>query len=181
MKQIQYIDVMRYFVNHYDNEHELLQAIETDSADKLNLFITFKNSYMSVGRNFKNGNDEEILADVLAFNDFEGNYVRKLSDYFEVKGFLSKGNAISAASKFLWLRKRNTIIMDRNNMGVLKVWKYDYELYCEKWSDKYKQNKIRIEEIVTKNSLKTIDPIFGEEWFRMRVFDQFLWSIAKEK
>ena len=181
MKQIQYLDLMRYFVNHYDNEYNLLQAIEGDSANKLDLFITFKNSYMSVGRNFKNGNNEEIFADVLAFNDFEGNYVRELSDNFKNKGFLSKGNALSAASKFLWLRKRETIIIDTNNMNALKVWKYDYELYCKKWRQRYSQCRNQIIEITDKHFLENIDPIFGKEWFRMRVFDQFLWSLAKEK
>ena len=177
MKDILYIDLMRYFVNYYDKEHKLLQANETDSEDKLDLFISFKNAYMRVGRNFKNGKDEEILKAVL---DFKGNSVKELSEYFKSEDFLSRNNenALSAASKFLWLRKRDTIIMDGNNMKALKIWNYDYDLYCKKWRDKYEKYREQIIEITDKYSLETIDPIFGEEWFRMRVFDQFLWSLS---
>ncbi len=168
---------MRYFVNYYDYEHKLIEAIHNDLTAKEALFIAYKNSYMSVGRNFKAGNDEAILAELLNFKDFEGNYVERFSNQLRDKGFLSKNHALSASSKFLWLIKNDTIIMDSNNMNALKIWDYDYQKYCEAWQRIYLEYRSQIIALVKTHSLQNLNPIFTEEWFRMRVFDQFLWTI----
>lgn len=175
-KQVRYLDIMRYFVNYYDSEHQLVQAIQSNSSETLSLFIKYKNSYMSVGRNFKAGKDELILKELLNFKNFEGNYVECFSNQLREKGFLSKNNAISAASKFLWLIKNDTIIIDTNNRHALKIEEGDYQKYCNTWRTKYDEVREQIISLVTTHTLQVIDPIFAEEWFRMRVFDQFLWS-----
>ena len=179
MKQIRYIDIMRYYVNYNDYEVQLLSALKNNTTDTLLLFTQYKNSYMSVGRNFRSGSDEKILRTLIDFNDFSGEYVVRFSNELKNKEILSGNisNVFSAASKFLWLQKNDTIIIDSNNMASLKVYKNDYKEYCNKWMERYKVQKSEIEDIVEKYSLEEVDSIFSKDWFQMRVFDQFLWGL----
>jgi hypothetical protein len=86
-------------------------------------------------------------------------------------------NAKVAASKILWLFDRKTIIMDNQNKKALKVKETaSYEAYCDAWIEEFLKIEPQIVAVITEHNLVKIDPVMNELWFKMRVFDQYLWS-----
>ncbi|KPM49655.1 hypothetical protein [Jiulongibacter sediminis] len=172
--------LLRFYVNYHDNEKPLIDLIKQEKyKEAFPLFISFKNSYMSVGRNFKGGNNEKIWETLIAFEPKNQDGVVKLSEKFSSDGLLIKQNAISACSKFIWLFDHDVIIFDNNVAQALKYYGTDYNEYCDKWNAKYNECRVRITEGIAKFRLSELDPIFNEEWFVKRTYDQILWNDRK--
>ena len=172
--------LLRFYVNYYDYEKPLIDLInKAKFKEALPLFISFKNSYMSVGRNFRGGNDEKIWDTLITFESMDQEGVAKLSKKFCSDELLTKQNAISACSKFIWLFNHDVNIFDNNVATALKYYGADYNEYCNKWISKYTECRVKLTEGISKFRLSELDPIFNEEWFIKRTFDQILWADAK--
>ncbi|WP_103308082.1 MULTISPECIES: hypothetical protein [unclassified Pseudomonas] len=104
-------------------------------------------------------------------------------------------NAVSAASKFLWLRyKSPVVIFDSRakqwlNKNGYKVPNH-YEGYREQWLAAFSDHSLQIERacaalvnahdfsMAFESSPKEIVPITTSLWFKERVFDKYLWFNA---
>jgi len=104
---------------------------------------------------------------------------------------------ISASSKLLWLKHRDPVIIyDRRAIdGLQNHFQYegrygDYDSYCKKWLEEYK-NKSR-EIIDAANKLPSVmefafnheakehevSRLITKNWFKKRVFDTYLWNLG---
>lgn len=172
--------LLRYYVNYHDYEKPLIDLIKEEKyKEAFPLFISFKNSYMSVGRNFNGGNDEKIWETLIDFEPKNQDGVTWLSKKFSKDKILTNQNAISACSKFIWLFNHDVIIFDNNVAEALKYYGSDYSEYCNKWVSKYKSCKDQLLQGISKFRLSELDPIFKEEWFVKRTYDQILWNDRK--
>ena len=82
---IKALDVLRYYVNYMDFEKPLLDVLPSfnmDDVSHIDLFKRYKNTYMSVGRNFESQKDREILEKVKIQVKNDKNDVVGLSDSF---------------------------------------------------------------------------------------------------
>lgn len=178
MKFLGYLDIMRYYVNYRDYEKDLLESVQQNSYNLQALFKSYKNSYMKVGRNFEPEKDKEILETVRRFG-YAKKSVEELSEEFKINGLAKNGHStIVASSKFLWLYNKETILMDNNNSTSLGLKSTNYNDYTAEWLlwyERYEEGMINLIDRYFDN----MDPIMKEKWFRMRVFDQFLWSFNK--
>ncbi|MDY6992937.1 MAG: hypothetical protein SVR94_10095 [Pseudomonadota bacterium] len=103
-------------------------------------------------------------------------------------------NAVSAASKFLWLRFRSPIVIfDSRAIAWLRKKGYKvpytggYKEYREQWVAAYTDHKQEINEacksleklkdysLAYDVSLKNVKEIIRTSWFRERIFDKYLW------
>ncbi|MBS1639928.1 MAG: hypothetical protein JSR12_07715 [Bacteroidetes bacterium] len=182
MRKIELRDIMRYYVSYYDIEKNIIDAILTKKSIKRETaYYRYVNNYMKIGRNFKPKSAAMVLGTVDNMLRNEGNLgVEVLSDRFVSGELVSRPeikNVKVAASKLLWLFNKETIIMDNNNMQVLKV--KSYKEYVIKWTDLFEQKIIEIDALI-KLHFKNIDQILDERWFKMRVFDMYLLSVYAE-
>jgi hypothetical protein len=107
--------------------------------------------------------------------------------------------ALSAASKFLWMRFRSPIVIyDSVASGWLKNHGYKesggYRSYVESWSKKYGELEEEIAQacrelnlfkkftLANKSSDESLTKLTNSGWFRERVFDHFMlnWAIENE-
>jgi hypothetical protein len=181
---IKALDVLRYYVNYMDFEKPLLDVLPNfnmDDVSHLNLFKRYKNTYMSVGRNFESQKDREILEKVKIQVKHDKNDVVGLSDSFNEEGLLNRKitKAYSASSKLLWLFNKDIIIVDTLNREALKAKENDYKDFCEKWEKLFTEKLPEILEIIETNNLAKVDKVMHESCFPRRVFDQYLMGIKK--
>ncbi|ELI5413155.1 hypothetical protein RRJ79_004541 [Vibrio parahaemolyticus] len=105
-------------------------------------------------------------------------------------------NAVSAASKFLWLKFKNPILIyDSRAFEWLKVRGYqisvgDYASYYDAWSRAYCAVESEIDMSVKglykvkeysqayNRDEQTIKSLTSERWFKERIFDKYLWFNA---
>lgn len=178
LKKITSIDIMRYYVCYKDIEEQILNDFSND-IEKIKALKNYMN-YMKISRNFKSDSQEKILRILNSQSQLD---VLNLSNSFSKEKILSgkNKNALVAASKFKWLFNRETIIMDNYNREILMVIQGDYKKYCEVWNENFLHHEKDIER-ATKELKEIIkDSILEEKWFKMRVFDLFLWTIKKQK
>jgi len=178
-RKIEPRDIMRYYVAYYDIEKNIVETIKHDKGEeKFKACHKYMNSYMGIGRNFKSNSSPMLLGTIENMLRNEGNLgVEVLSDRYVANGMASKPNIKNlqvAASKLLWLYDHDTIIMDNNNMRLLKA--VNYKKYVEKWNELYNAKLSEINEVID-TYFKNIDNIMNENWFKMRVFDMYLLSV----
>lgn len=183
MRKIEPRDIMRYYVTYFDIEKNIIEKILASNDDSGNpAYYNYVNKHMKIGRNFKPRSADMVLLTIKNMLLNEGNLgVEELSDRYARYEILSKPtikNVKVAASKLLWLFENETIIMDNNNMKVLKA--NNYKEYVKKWRELYSLKLIEINEIIEKN-FKGLEEVINENWFKMRIFDQYLWSIFEEQ
>lgn len=175
-------DVLRYYNLWKESEEKIYIAVSSRRNTK-KAREQFKNylSYMAIARNFKKGSIGEVFRVALQFKNSDNTgAVSELSEKLNSKKLLSGNNknAFAASSKILWLFNRDFILMDSNCRQVLmkkyKTGKLDYIKYAELWIKFYNAVKPEIDSIINDNNLNRIDGIFGEEWFKKRVFDLYL-------
>jgi len=101
--------------------------------------------------------------------------------------------AVSAASKFLWLRRRSPVVI-YDGQAAECLWAHggmfapsDYPAYRREWRKQYSENRASIASAcseltrVRDFSLADLMPdsafadLTSAEWFYERVFDKFLW------
>jgi len=179
MRKIEPIDIMHYYVAYHDSEKEIVEAIRIEKGKrKYEACHKFLNGYMKIGRNFKSNSSEMLLHTIENMLLNEGNLgVEELSDRYVRNELVSRPeikNVKVAASKLLWLYEPETIIMDNNNMHVLKA--FDYPTYVQKWNEVFESKHSEIDEVIN-TSFRNLDNIVHERWFKMRVFDMYLLSI----
>ena len=106
-------------------------------------------------------------------------------------------NAISAASKFLWLRfKSPVIIFDSRAIAWLRANSYKiphragYDIYREKWLLAFSEHEQKIRKaceglvqvkrysMAAEETDKDIEALVSQRWFMERVFDKYLWFNA---
>lgn len=176
--KIEFHDLMRYYVCFCDIENKLIGSINGENKEEvLKNFKYYMNNHMKIGRNFKTDSDEKVLNITKKYYENNGSSIDELSQLYKDNKLLNERieNALVAASKLLWLFDPNTIIMDNINREKLGIKEYNYNLYASKWIEIYQNKRTEICQLVDKHNLLEINPIFGKEWFQMRVFDQYLW------
>lgn len=105
-------------------------------------------------------------------------------------------NAVSAASKFLWLRHKSpVVIFDSRAKKWLsrhgyKVPSNNYEGYREQWLSAFSDNSKKIKEacaaltivrdfsMAFESSAEEVESVTTSIWFQERVFDKYLWFNA---
>jgi len=159
--------------------------------------------YYKVTRNFENNGSEKRLQAaldlVLSVGGplTEDNVCQKVSAL--AKSFERRygKNAVSAASKFLWLRYRSpVVIFDGRAIAWLRAKHYKvphgggYHEYRRQWLVAYSDHEAEIREACTglasvKDYTMARDwspdevvAIAGSRWFQERVFDKYLWFNA---
>jgi hypothetical protein len=182
MRKIEAVDIMRYYVTFIDVEKKILDEIKSPNLIVWeNALKIYMNQHMKIGRNFRTGTDHMVLRATL--NHFrEGKQsVEKLSSIFFTNELLNNKieNAKVAASKLLWLFNQETIIMDNYNKDVLRVSSSIYDDYVKVWMVAFETKLPEIEKVILENNFQKIDMVMNEKWFKMRVFDQYLWSLKK--
>lgn len=178
LRKVESRDIMRYYVAYYDIEKNILRAINSeDQAARVKALDRYLNKYMRIGRNFTEKSATKIIEIIDRFGK-ELN-VNELSVKFKEVRLLSgkTKNVIVAASKLKWLVQNETIIMDNNNMKVLHA--RDYEDYLVRWKSEFQRKLIEIDNVI-ENVFNHHDKIMNENWFKMRVFDMYLWSVYSE-
>lgn len=180
--QLAPIDVMRYFLNYHDYEQQLLHELQNNPVGDhcLNLFKRYKNAYMRVGRNFGSKKDNEILELLVSLsNDFDN--VEDLSKLLKEKNLLIDkiDHAIVASSKFLWLKNQETIIIDNVNSKHLKSDVKNYKDYRLKWKEEFEKTEADIIHLIDNYFDNAYFAVMKNRWFRMRVFDQYLWKLEQ--
>ncbi len=184
LRGIEPIDIMRYYVAYYDIEKNIIESVVSKGnfQNKEKAYNSYVNKYMKIGRNFKSKSAAMVLATIENMLVNEGNLgVEELSNRYVRYELVSKPeikNVKVASSKLLWLYKNETIIMDTNNMKVLKA--KDYNEYVIKWKEQF---KIKIDEIntVIQKNFFNLDIILDQMWFKMRIFDMYLLAIYIEQ
>mgnify|MGYP001172645044 CR=1 FL=1 len=183
LRQISCKDLLRFYFWWFTKEEKICIDFNNESKKSAALYQYLK--YMKIARNFKKNNPDNIfLAASRIFkdnkNEDKGKIINLLSEEFNRLNLLSGNNknAIVAASKILWLFDRETIIMDNLNKNILKRFGKikNYEDYEKIWKNKYKENEKSINSIIKEYNMTKIDKVFNQKWFKMRVFDMFLWA-----
>lgn len=154
--------------------------------------------YYQVTRNFRVRNDEPRFKGVLdELTKIEGpltdknvdSEVATLASRFETK---YGTNAVSAASKFLWLRfKSPVVIFDSRASTWLRSNGYapdsGYANYRKRWIEAYDFHKeaiqsacadlasMRLYSLAYNETENTVSQWAMSQWFQERVFDKFLW------
>ncbi len=180
--KISIVDIWRYYMTYHDIEKSILKDITNSNSDTRELALkNYLNKHMRIGRNFRKGTEHMIYETTKNYLDSGNNEVEELSQLFYTKKLLSKNikNAKVAASKLMWLFIHESIIMDRLNMKVLGIKNDSYLDYQNKWLAVFNSVDNRIKELINESDLPQIDDVVNNKWFRMRVFDQFLWTLGK--
>ena len=180
LKKISCLDAMRYYVCYKDIEEKILEDFTNSKIEiKIQALKSYM-FYMKISRNFKSDSQLKIIEILNSQKKFD---VNKLSNHFEAEGILSGQNkkALVAASKFIWLINKETIIMDNYNREILMTEEGNYNEYYEKWNENFNKRKIELERAIQELKKIIQDKILDEDWFKMRVFDLFLWTIKKQK
>ena len=183
MRNIEPRDIMRYYITYFDTEKRILEDIKNANVTiKNNAYYTYVNKHMKIGRNFKPKSADMVLITIQNMLRNEGNLgVVELSNRYVRNELVSRPtikNIKVASSKLLWLFDKETIIMDNNNMLVLKS--KNYEEYVIKWKEIFSTKLNEIDEVI-KNNFLNLDKVVNEKWFKMRIFDQYLLSIYDEQ
>lgn len=180
LRKVSCLDAMRYYVCYKDIEEKILKDFTNSKIEIKMQALKSYMFYMKISRNFKSDSQVKIIEILNSQKKFD---VNKLSDHFKTEKILSGQNkkALVAASKFIWLTNKETIIMDNYNREILMTEEGSYIKYCETWKEKFHSHKSELDK--ASQDLKKIiqDDIIDQEWFKMRVFDQYLWTIKKQK
>jgi hypothetical protein len=198
MENFKYFALM-YLNDWYWWDKTFSERIASNSKDSRQAFHEAA-KYYKVTRNFSQLNDENRLEGALALVKSvrgpitEGNVCDKVIDLAnEFKNKYGK-NAVSAASKFLWLRfKSPIVIFDSRAVSWLRANGYKvpysggYREYREHWVAAYTDHKKEINEackglvklrnysLAYEMPVKSVEKITKTTWFKERVFDKYLW------
>lgn len=176
-----------------------------DRAAKLQATANFAKAYR-ISRNFhlkhevKYGVQTERfgkvlnLIDSLTAADFaDDRLLPKLND-FRARISKAYGNldALSATTKFLWLKVQSPIIIfDRRARAALRSKPADIEDFCHRWRNSFEVHAPEIARVCS-NLLEVrrycVDPeavtprfmeqVVSQAWFHERVFDIYLWTVG---
>ena len=119
MKEIQIVDLLRYYVCWNDTEKVLIEGIQNYDLKAFYNYLV----YMKIIRNFKKGSANQILEIAKTFDNKTAEDVCRLSDKLYSKKVLAKNNknALVASSKILWAFNHDRIIIDSINKKKLKL------------------------------------------------------------
>ncbi|WP_121458134.1 hypothetical protein [Azonexus fungiphilus] len=177
----------------------------SDKDDSLDAFHSAA-KYYKVTRNFEDDGNEKRLQAALDLvlsvggpltEDNVCQQVSALADAFERR---YGKNAVSAASKFLWLRHRSpVVIFDSRAVAWLRANNYKvphgsgYHEYRRQWLAAYADNEERIRvacsglpsvkdyTMASEWTSDEVAAIAGSRWFQERVFDKYLWFNAASR
>jgi hypothetical protein len=157
-------------------------------------------SYFQVARGFARLNEKAEFVEKALIETGkrlnEGNVIARvttLTNYFFQE--FNKNN-LSAASKLLWLRCRNpVVILDSRAVAALKKLDYrvkvgDYESFYRAWRQEYDKRRLELQRAA--KSLKELKSctaswrrssdefrtVITSDWFSERTFDLFLWELG---
>ncbi|MHB1642830.1 MAG: hypothetical protein ACYDD9_00170 [Acidithiobacillus sp.] len=173
-----------------------------DTKDSLDAFHGAA-KYYKVTRNFAHSGESKRLQGaldlVLAVEGplSAGNVCEKVNTLAGAFAQTYGKNAVSAASKFLWLRYRSpVVIFDGRAVSWLRAKRYkvphgsSYQVYRNKWLEAYSDNESRIRSacadlaavrdysMACEWSADEVASVASSRWFQERVFDKYLWFNA---
>lgn len=197
----------KYFALMYLNDWHFWDSplseriFSSNEEDSLNAFHSAA-KYYKVTRNFPINESETRLQGALDLVKSDSNkllennvceIVNNLALEFERR---YGKNAVSAASKFLWLRHKSPVVifdsrakkwLGRNGY---KVPSNNYEGYREQWLSAFSDNSKKIKEacaalttvrdfsMAFESSAEEVESVTTSIWFQERVFDKYLWFNA---
>jgi len=178
------------------------RIVGSDRNDSLAAFHEAA-KYYKVTRNFSDLENEKRLAAAKALVLGVAGPINEQNVCETVKSLAAKfqekygKNAVSAASKFLWLRfKSPVVIFDSRAIAWLRANKYKvpysagYDIYCEKWLLAFNDNerqirkscsgliKVKKYSMAAEESDEKLEALVSQRWFMERVFDKYLWFNA---
>lgn len=156
-------------------------------------------AYYRVARNFKKCEEPRFGCALAALDAItnpvtEENVDSTVSDLAKTFQVTYGANAISAASKFLWIRyKSPVVIYDARAIGCLrtcgeKFGECDYQGYRREWLRQFADCEqsirtacaelIRVKgfSLASASSDEEVARLVGNRWFHERVFDKYLWK-----
>jgi hypothetical protein len=192
--------VGEYFDYWTQSERGYVEALS--SSDEAVRLATLQGAagYFRVARNFPTSHDVgrglprlkpalDVLHQLSASDVNEANLSRIVTHLRGELGRLYGGaDLLSAATKFLWLRSRDVVIIfDGQARAALKAPYGAYDAYLQRWFRGYQRNAAEIAEACSQfvASLSEAAPVADRrdielpEWFRRRVYDIYLWNAGK--
>ncbi|MEW7864658.1 hypothetical protein [Aeromonas diversa] len=201
------MDNFHYFSMMYLNDwfywdEPFISRISDTNKDKRIMGLHDAAKYYKVTRNFKTIPERvrfEKALDELELISCPSNAEDAISTVNELSSALMKNygrNAVSAASKFLWLKFKSPILIyDSRAYEWLRTRGHqipvgDYASYYDAWNSAYSEAESIID-ASTKGLFKVkeysqaydreeqaIKTLTSERWFKERVFDKYLWFNA---
>ena len=192
---------LQYLNDWYDDESDFVADLSSSNDRDARLCCIQKAAkYYKVIRNFKILAGEKRLDKALQALDAVGDSITdenvdlivcELARTFQ----LTYGtNAISAASKFLWIRHRSPVVIydDRAYRRLNKgcggeSGQCDYTKYRREWLKQFAKREehlrlacaelVRVKDFSLAHAVadEDLERLVGNRWFRERVFDYFLW------
>lgn len=201
------MDNFKYFALMYLNDWHFWDSplseriFSTNKEDSLNAFHSAA-KYYKVTRNFPIDESEARLQGALDLVKSDSSklvtnnvceMVNNLALAFERR---YGKNAVSAASKFLWLRHKSPVVIFDSrakkwlDCNGYKVPVNNYEEYRNQWLTAFSDNSEKIEEacaalmtvrdfsMAFERSTEEVVSVTTSIWFQERVFDKYLWFNA---
>jgi hypothetical protein len=199
----------KFFALHYLDDwcgydHRFVTGLASENA-RVERLESFQEAakYYGVARNFATLQEERLDAALAALDRSSGALtegtvdatVCDLAAAFQVE---YGKNAISAASKFLWLRHKSPVVIyDGRAVRCLRCsgdrfQSWDYKAYRREWRRQFNEHEAPIRSAcrelirVRDFSLAHLMPddvlasLVASNWFHERVFDKFLWWNADD-
>jgi hypothetical protein len=190
---------LQYLNEWYLDDSRFVAGFKSDSRDVRLGYIQETVKYYGVNRTFEKIQEEKRLDKALSALEAtscsltDGNVDSVVCNLAKAFRSIYKRNAISAASKLLWIRYQAPVVIYDDNayqflkktfVGKLK--ERDYPNYRQEWLRQFANRKDRIQSacddllVVKAFSLahgdadENIKCIVGNRWFRERVFDKYL-------
>lgn len=166
-----YYQVIRLFPKRHDSS----------AATRLDNALAELDGALSAVNNVLTPNNVDVIVENLA-NRLGSVYKRKTG----------KTKLISAASKFLWIRRQSAVIYDARAHKCLKIMNAvpgrSYASYRKAWMSEFQKYQPHIRSVCRRLSgsgvrdfapdsraRRRLKSLVGQRWFHERVFDKFLW------
>jgi len=195
---LQYLNQWLEHDKKYYEDFNNVNLVKSDKLNSLKAAATFYKIARNLPTSFEKDMNVERYQPVLdiletiSIENITNNVIEELNRVRKSISLQYGGrDVLSLTSKLLWLKFRSPIIIyDSKVRQAVGAFNNNYEDYCKKWNDKYKEHELDIEIACIKlHEVKNycIDPdvatqdyikeIAKEKWFRERVLDIYLWSI----
>lgn len=196
---------LQYLNEWYLDDSRFVAGFKSENRDVRLSYIQEAVKYYRVNRTFEKIQEEKRLDKALSALEAtsclltDEDVASTVCDLARTFRSIYKRNAISAASKLLWIRHQApAVIYDDNAYQFLKktyddtLKERDYPKYWQEWLTQFEKRKnciqsacndlvgIKAFSLAHGDSDENIKTIVGNRWFRERVFDKYLlWNAGR--
>ena len=205
MKTIRFLDSTFEYAKYWATKERDFVADSSSSDPSRQLFALQRaGGYFKIARSFPLSYDIEVgllrLAPVLATLDritakrvTDTNLGSVIDSLRRELGRAYGGrDLLSAATKFLWLRyPQVVIIFDSQARSALRTPIGDYDRYLARWLSQYDEDETELADSCGELASSTaplasdvaidreVRRLAGERWFQRRVYDIYLWKVGR--